>query len=498
MNDVSTRKSGPGRQAVIDVGSNSVRLVIYDGPRRAPMPICNEKALCGLGREMTEEGDLNPESVEYALATLQRFKRVLAEHDNPPTRVIATAAVREARNGKAFVSEIDKLGFTTEIIGGAREAELAAHGVVSYEPGATGLVGDMGGGSLELVALDNGAVAENVSLSIGPLRLMQASGGKTGAASKLIGPALAEAPWLKARKFKTIYSVGGAWRAIARIHMRLRDYPLPVLHHYELTRAEALGVCDLIAKQSRQSLEEIPGIPLRRLDTLPFASLVFREVLNLTKVERVMVSAGGVREGLIYDDLSPAEKGLDPLLEGARFFAARLSPEPAFGEAVIALTADLFPDESPAETRIRVATCMLSDIGAYFHPDLRAMQAFETALRAPFYAVTHKERIIIALALHCRHDGRKPPSHADQLIALLSETEQARATRLGLAMRFAGALAPKAPAALEGARLQIDKDVVTFKAPEETEALMGELPRRRLDALAGAFDVKPSEEYFSF
>ena len=485
-----------GRQAVVDIGSNSVRLVVYDGPRRAPMPICNEKALCGLGRDMTAEGDLNPDASEYALATLRRFRRLLEEFGDPPTRVIATAAVREAGNGKAFVKEIAKLGFDVDVIAGGEEALLAAKGVISYEPGASGIVGDMGGGSLELVALSKGQIKNNDSLSIGPLRLMQKSDGKIANTSTIIDPILDSVSWLKPKKFETLYSVGGAWRAIARIHMRLRSYPLSVLHHYELSQAEAIEICDLVSKQSRRSLEEIPGIPRRRLDTLPFAAVVFKAVLQRTRVKRVVVSAGGVREGLLYQDLSDAEREKDPLIDGARFFAVRLSPEASFGEALPSLTNGLFPDESAACNRIRLATCLLSDIASFFHPDLRAMQAFDTALRAPFYGVTHEERISIALSLFCRHDGGRPSFPDENVVGLLDWEEQQRAVRLGLAMRFAGALAPKSPAAIDGCTLSYSDDKVVFNAPVHVESLMGEHPRKRLEALAAAFEAEAVETYF--
>lgn len=494
----SARNEAPParRQAVIDIGSNSVRLVIYDGPRRAPMPICNEKALCGLGRDTGADGALNPAAVEYALATLRRFRSLIEEHGNPPTRVIATAAVREAKDGAAFVEAIGELGFAAKIIGGGEEARLAALGVVSCEPGATGLVGDMGGGSLELVALNGGEVRDSASLSIGPLRLIQACGGKIADAPMIIDAALGAVPWIKAAGLKTLYSVGGAWRALARIHMRVRSYPLSVLHHYEFSTADAVEICELVAKQSRRSLLEIPGIPLRRLDTLPYAALVFKSVLVKSRVESVMVSAGGLREGLLYNDLSAQEQGFDPLFEGARFFAGRLSPEPAIGAAIGALTGGLFAGETPGERRIRLVTCLLADIAAYFHPDHRARQAFETALHAPFCAITHRERIGMALSLHCRHDGKPPALAGDHILALLSPEERQRALRLGLAMRFCGALAPKAPAALAGSSLFLEGGKLFFRAPRGRESLMGELPRKRLAALAAAFDATPAEEYF--
>ena len=239
----------------------------------------------------------------------------------------------------------------------------------------------------------------------------------------------------------------------------------------------------------------MPGISRRRLDTLPLAALVFRAVLERADIENVMISAGGIREGILYNELSPEERAEDPLLSGARFFAHRFAPEPKIGEVFIGLTRPLFEGETPAQARVRTATCLLADIGAFFHPDLRAMQAFDTALRAPFYGVTHPERIMIALALHFRHDGRRPPA-AEQLLGLLSAEDQQRATRLGLALRFAGALAPKAPDAFEGCAIALKGGKILFRAPKSRQPLMGELPRKRLDALAAAFAVPPAEEYY--
>lgn len=490
------------REAVVDIGSNSIRLVIFDGPRRAPAPICNEKALCGLGRDMTPDGALNPAAVEYALATLRRFRRLLAAHGEPPTTTIATAAVREAKDGKAFVAAARALGFDVRVIDGAEEARLAALGVVSCEPGATGLVGDMGGGSLELIAVEGGEIRESASLSIGPLRLMQQTGGKVAAAEAIIARALDGVGWLKrdglknGSRFGVLFSVGGAWRAVARIHMRLRGYPLSVLHHYELSDDDAIGICDLVSKQSRRSLEEIPGIPRRRIDTLPYAALVLKAVLKRSGARRVMVSAGGVREGVLYDRLGAEERREDPLLAGCRFFASRLAPEPAMGEAVFQFTDGLFADETPQQRRLRLATCLLCDIGAYFHPDLRAAQAFDLAARAPFYGVTHQERAAMALSLYCRHDGRMPTAPDEQALDLLSEDERIRALRLGLALRLAGAFAPKAPEALAGCSVRMENGALVFRAPQSVSELMFELPKRRHAALAAACGASPVEEYY--
>lgn len=472
------------REAVIDIGSNSVRLVVYDGPRRAPFPIANEKALCGLGRDMTEDGALNEKSMESALQVLARYRCLLVEHGDPKTHTVATAAVREAKNGAEFVARINNLGLNVDVVGGGEEASLAAYGVVSFEPGATGLAGDMGGGSLELVALDKGEASAATSLSIGPLRLMQQSKGDMKTAAKIVEKALADVDWLKSRKKDTLFAVGGAWRSIARVNMQLHKHPLPVLHHYEMAAKQAIETCDLISRQSRSSLEQTPGISSKRLDTLPYAALVMRMLVEEINLKTVSISAGGLREGLLYRAMPDDVRAYDPLLAGAAFMAARMEPVADVGAAYDALTATVFAEETPAERRIRVATCLLADIGAYFHPDMRAEHAFETALRAPFYGVTHAERAAIAFSLFSRHEGAKNPS--SPVISLMSETEAKRAKDVGIALRFCAAFAPKAPHALRLCTLTREGGNLLFKAPKSLEALFDETARKRFDALANA------------
>jgi exopolyphosphatase / guanosine-5'-triphosphate,3'-diphosphate pyrophosphatase len=493
--DKRSKDAGANRRAVVDIGSNSVRLVIYDGPLRAPVAIVNEKALCGLGRDMTDEGMLNSKSVAQALTTLSRFRRLLGEYGAPPTHVIATAAVREAADSDAFVAAVRGLGFKVSVLSGEEEAGLAALGVVSFEPGATGIAGDMGGGSLELAALKNGATAQSISLPIGPLSIMQKVGDSRKDARKLIEKELDKVDFFTKKPYRTLYAVGGAWRAIGRIHMNLRRYPLSILHHYEMSVGQAFEICDLVSQQSQRSLETIPGIPRRRIDTLPFAAMALKSVLRRMDAVNVVVSAGGVREGILYRDLSKKERSEDPLLAACRFYAQRLSPDPQFGAAAAAVIMALFEAFTPNERRLANAACQLIDIGAYFHPDLRGRQAFDAALSAPFVGVSHQDRVWMALALYCRHEGRSSTLPYEQVISLLKWDDQQNAMQLGLAMRFVAAFAPKAHALLGGCTLERDGARVIFRAPADRKELMGEAPRKRLEALAASFEAEAVEIY---
>ena len=482
-------------RAVVDIGSNSVRLVVYDGPRRAPIAIFNEKSLCGLGRNITDDGKLDPTAVADALATLMRFRMVLDEFGSVSVEAIATAAVRDASDGANFIKAVKEIGFDVRLVSGEEEASLAAHGVVSFEPDATGLAGDMGGGSLELIQLKNGAIKNRASLSIGPLSLMREIGDNIEKADKIIQRELDSVAFLKKNEFKTLYTVGGAWRAVARIHMGLRHYPLSVLHHYELSKSAAIEICHLIARQSRRSLEDIPGIPRRRIDTLPYASAVLEALLKRMPIEKMVVSAGGVREGLLYEGLSNKDKKSDPLIDAANFYAARLAPNPGYGAKAFPVIEPLFGQSDPQSQRRRQAAAIMIDIGAYFHPDLRARQAFDTALGAPLVGLSHEDRIWIAIALYRRHEGRTAPSPDERAIGLLSWEDQQSATRFGLALRFVGAFSPKTTAALSGCQLELVDGQLIFRAPAARETMMSEMPRKRFASLAAAFEAEPIEIY---
>ncbi|MEM6413355.1 MAG: Ppx/GppA family phosphatase [Pseudomonadota bacterium] len=483
------------RRAVIDIGSNSVRMVVYDGPRRAPFAICNEKALCGLGRNMGPDGTLNPDAVKLALSTLKRFRCLLDHYGAPSVYAVATAAVRVASDGPKFVEQANALGFDIEVIDGAREAELATLGVLSYEPQADGLVGDMGGGSLELSCVKNGVLGATSSLPIGALSLMQAAGGDLKNAKPIVDAALDQFDWVEEAQDSTLYIVGGAWRAIARLQMRLRNYPLPILHHFEIPARGALDLCKFVAGQSYTSLQEIEGIPRRRLETLPYAALVLKSVLIRSKVRTVIVSAGGLRDGLIYDNLTVEERQEDPLLAGARFLSSRLSPADTFGAHAAGALQPLFETNNLAKQRIMAAAAALVDVASYFHPDMRGEHIYDTALRAPFYNVSHKDRLSLALALFTRHEGKDAYALDRPELSLVTESRRDWAIRLGLALRLLASFAPKSSALLSSINLSKRDNKIILSVPSDRAALVQDLIIRRLDALAVAFECQRDVEF---
>ncbi|GAB4524640.1 MAG: exopolyphosphatase [Parvularculaceae bacterium] len=479
-------------RAVLDIGSNSVRLVIYDGPPRAPYAICNEKRICGLGRGVEQTGALEPGAVACAVEAMRRFRFLLDEIGAPSVRAVATAAVREAENRDDFLELAREIGFDVETLSGEDEARLAASGVILADPYADGLVGDLGGGSLELVetafAAGEGKCA---SARLGALWVVNEAKSAGIAQQSIIDRRLDEISWLADSAAEQFYIVGGAWRHLARVHMILKNHPLSILHNYRTPRSEMIDVCKVIKGLTPESLERLPAIPRRRQEFLPYAATLLQSILDrLPEVKTVVVSAAGVREGALYQALDAEERARDPLLESCRDYAARATPDPEFGEAAAMFTDPLFPEETRRQARLRRAACLLSEIAADCHPDYRDLHAYNTVISGPWTAVTHGERVFLGLVLYYRYGGRREEIDEPEIGALAGDDEHLAAMRLGAALRLAGALAPRAPSVLRRCRMRIENGALLL-AIEGGGDIWGENVRKRFAALAELFNLAP-------
>ncbi|HYD32602.1 MAG TPA: Ppx/GppA family phosphatase [Azospirillaceae bacterium] len=476
----------PDRVAVIDIGSNSIRLVVYDALTRAPFPIFNEKIMCGLGRTVERTGHLNPDGVKLALANLERFGHLVRGMHVARVDVLATAAVRDADDGPAFVAEVERrTGLTVRVISGEEEARLSAQGVLSGTPGADGLMGDLGGGSLELVGLERGVIGPQVTLPLGPFRLIDAAGGRQAAAVKIIDQHLEKLSWLAGHRGRAFFPVGGNWRALAKLHMEHVRHPLHVIHHYEIAGPMARDFAALVARQSKGSLDRMGGGSRRRNDTLPFAALVMERLIRMVQPSSVVFSAYGLREGHLFDLLSPEEQRHDPLIASCEELAAR---QGRFGtaEILVSWTAGLFGGEDQGAACLRHAACLLSDLGWVEHPDYRAEHAFLRILRLPFAGLDHAERAFLALALHTRYGGRLDDGLTAPARGLVREGQAIKANILGLALRLAHTLTGGVMTLLQRTSLRLDEDRLILVLPEDEASLKGEMVERRLESLAKA------------
>jgi exopolyphosphatase/guanosine-5'-triphosphate,3'-diphosphate pyrophosphatase len=484
------------RCGVVDLGSNSVRLVVYEGHTRNPMPIFNEKAVLRLGRGLQATGRLNEEGMAQALTVMHRYHAVARAMGAQPFEVLATAAVREADNGPAFVAILrDRLpGVPIHILSGAEEAAFAADGMLCGIPAADGVLADIGGGSLEVVRLAAGKRGPSQTLRLGVIRLAERAGGDPVRARAIAEEDLQTVTWLGEAAGSNLYLVGGAWRALARIHMAQTGYPLNMVHHYTIGRDEARDLAGLISTATRKVLERLPGAPRRRIDDLPFAAVALRRLLRVTNVRRVVFSASGLREGWFMRRMPREIQNQDPLLSAAWEMAARHGRDPSLPPALVAWTRPLFPGEPPGAERLREALCWMSDIGSHDHPEFRAEQAFLRVLRQPGVGLDHPERAYLALALALRYEAEPDAAFLRPSRLLLDIETANRAEVLGIALRLAYTLSAGTKALLDGTRLQIEGSRLVLRLRENSGVFAGESVIRRLERLAQALGLQAAAE----
>ena len=484
--------SEQSRSAVVDLGSNSVRLVVFEGTSRNPLPIFNERAVLRLGRGLETTGRLNEEGVTAALTVMHRYAAIARAMNANPMEVLATAAVRDASNGQAFVAGLRERmpGVPIRILSGEEEAALSAAGVLCGIPQANGILADIGGGSLEVVRLSGGHAGQAQTLPLGVIRLADRAGGDLVRARALAESDLKGVPWLFQYPGRDLYLVGGAWRALARIHMAQTGYPLAIVHHYTIDKDEARDLTGVIGSATRRMLEKLPGAPRRRLDDLPYAAIVLRRVLRATAARRVVFSANGIREGWYMGRVAPNTAGQDPVLAASRELGERNGRDPDMPAALIAWTQSLFAGETVDAARLREAACLLSDLGSHDHPEYRAEQAYLRILRQPGVALDHHGRAFLALAVAIRYEADPTAPFLATARQLLDEATATRATVLGHALRLAYTLSAGTPALLGETSLTRVDGRLRLALHEGGGAFVGEGVTRRLDRLALAMGLQ--------
>jgi len=472
--------------AIIDIGSNSVRLVVYSGATRIPSVIFNEKVMAGLGEEMSDTGALGEAAQARALVALRRFAVLTDQMKVSSIRTVATAAVREASNGGEFLKSVRDIGLDPEILSGKQEAKLAGQGVISAIPEADGIVGDLGGGSLELAEICGAKVRRGATMPLGVLRLAALSGAGDDGLARKAAKAVRAAGFGDAARGRPFYMVGGSWRALAQLDMALSDHPLPITHQHVMPcdRPAALGA--ILRKLDRDGAREL-GVSASRLQSLPKANALLDALIDVLRPSKLIVSSFGIREGLLYASLDAGTRALDPLVEAAREAGAGLGRFPQHGELLDAWIAPLF-DDAPAHARLRLAACMLSDIAWAAHPDFRSDRGVDMALHGNWIAIDAPGRVMLAQTLFTAFGGGQPlPDPA--ILGLCDGAALQRAARWGHAMRLGQRLSGGVAAGLKRSRIERRDGRLRLRIKDV--ALAGEAVERRLKSLAGQLGLEP-------
>jgi exopolyphosphatase/guanosine-5'-triphosphate,3'-diphosphate pyrophosphatase len=496
MQDNTAQGRLPGEPvAIVDIGSNSVRLVAYESHSRAPTPTFNEKALCGLGRGVATTGLLPEDAIGKALGALERFRVLCDTMRINDVRSLATAAVRDASNGPKFLSLAERaIGCKIDLLSGHREARLSALGVVSSIHNADGVVGDLGGGSLELTDVKNGDAGYGLTLPLGGLSLMDLSERSPKKATKIVRETLSGVKLLQGLSGRSFYAVGGTWRALARLHMRQRQYPMNVMHNYVIPSRDALEFARLVERIEAEALLSIESVSSARRPLLAYGAAVLEEIIRQANPKVIVISALGVREGLLYSQLPLEARAQDPLIVSAWEFNRLRSRAPEHGEELFDWTSRLMAsthlEEDEEDRRLRHAACLLSDISWRAHPDYRGTQAYDLVANAAFIGVDHPSRAFLALAAAYRHlpneDFVTPQSRS-----LVSARQLDRARILGAAMRVAYNISAAMPGILPRAPMICERGRVVLTLPAGLAPLSSERLQSRMRLFARLIGADP-------
>ncbi|MGB2177408.1 MAG: Ppx/GppA family phosphatase [Hyphomonas sp.] len=481
------------RVAIIDIGSNSVRLVIFDVLGGSILPTFNEKVMAGLGVGLAKTGRLSAPGQESALSALARYRAILKALNLRNFQAVATAAVRAAEDGTDFIRKANRvLGRPVSVLSGEDEARLSALGVEASFHQPQGVIGDLGGSSLEFMQVGKGK-GKGESLMLGPLSLMEV-GNDLKDLRKAIRSELKSSDVLASAKGR-FFAVGGAWRTFAKINMELEKYALQVLHGYQMNQGQIARTAKLCidALSNTASRSMLESVDKRRAKHMPIAAIVLEELLSISKLDGVSISSAGLREGVLTDLTGAAVS--DPLLDGVIAFVRLDHNQIAFGQALHEFIAPAFAPEadlfgSPAaDVRIEQAACMMSDSAGRFHPDHRAQMAYDQALRAPYTGVSHAERAMIAYAVGCRYqkDFKRPGEY----VGLTSESQAERAKQLGSAMRLGAVFSGRSGPILRRAKLSREGDKLCLSVGKTDKAMISETVSRRLAQTANTLRLQP-------
>ncbi|MBV1863255.1 MAG: Ppx/GppA family phosphatase [Rhodobacteraceae bacterium] len=479
------------RVGVIDIGSNSVRLVIFDGAARSPAYFYNEKVLCGLGRDIAETGLLHPEGRDRALRALDRFKAICDQAKVQSLTAVATAAVREASDGPAFCAQVkQRTGIEIDVASGLEEARLSAQGVLLGWPTAQGLVCDIGGASMELAEVADGAVGRRETSPLGPLKLANVTGGEVG----LLAHIDAEIATLQSKingTYDHLFLVGGSYRAIANIDMSRRNYPLDVLHEYKITPADLNETLDWIIDADNTKLETLSTAPPERLRLVPIAARVLKSLIRAYDPKGIAISSYGLREGMLYERMPPELRKLDPLIEACKWMEHTNARFPGFGAAMADWVTQVIPNPSPKRARLIDAAALLHDVSWRADPSFRAEVCFDNATRANMGGLDHVERVFLGMALLHRYKNNGKMGRYQKLGGILSEEQRQAALAIGYTMRLGAALACGSRQVLQATRLTLTENTLELSIPPQYHNLNGEAVIQRFGTLAEALNREP-------
>lgn len=466
---------------VIDIGSNSVRFVVYDGPGRVPRQLFNEKTSCGLGHGVAQTGRLEEKAKQKARACMRRYTHLARTIGLKSIYAVATAAIRDAADGRDFVHELERENhLKIDVISGEREAYLAAQGIFASMCRPDGVAADLGGGSLEIVELGDNVITHQQTMKLGTLRILDECGNNPDKMRAHIRATLAQTGWFR-KQYKRFYAIGGGFRSIARVHMKLHRYPLSLVHHYEVKSDELFSFLSHLLSLKDKERADLKGLSSRRLEGFVPSVVVLEEILRSTGARSTVFSNAGIREGLLYDRLPEEEHDTDVLTASLANITGRDMVDSAYSHALFNWQQPLFEQESQTLRRIRRAVCQLNEIALPVSPEFRGVWAFEHILQSSLYGLDHRERVALALSLYYRY--RKKYTMNRTILGLLEKRDVQWAQLAGQSADIAFMLSAGTTEMLDQLRLNVADGEITLAGNSAALSMVPATLEKRLDGL---------------
>ncbi|QHI95414.1 Ppx/GppA family phosphatase [Aristophania vespae] len=479
------------RAAIVDLGSNSVRMVVFEGVTRNPVISFNEKHTLRLGKGLDKTGLLNEEGVKKAKNVLARFAIIAHAMRADPFHIVATAAVRDATNGAAFIKEAQSLlpNAQFRILNGEEEADYAANGVLCALPEANGLVADIGGGSLELIHIAQQRYHKATSTHLGVIRLRERSEDSVKKAYSLAQDCLKQVDWLAKMKGKALYLVGGGFRTLARLDIARRNYPLNIVHLLRYSAQEANDLALWIFQSSSEKLEKLGNVSRKRVTDAPYAAAVLLSLIKEMAPSEIIFSANGLREGWYMQHVAESLWKQEPMVALLEELAGRFSRNVMAPELLYNWTTPLFKGpEGLGETgylaRLRYFSCLVSDIGAFAHPQYRAEQSYRLILYNQGVSFDHQTRAFLALVIGIRYGISRKDPLLDISRDILDENLFTHALTLGTLLRLAYSLCAGTDFLLGACHLSLQKNVLSLDLKAGSIRSVGSAVEQRLKRLA--------------
>ena len=292
-----------------------------------------------------------------------------------------------------------------------------------------------------------------------------------------------------------LFLVGGSWRAIARIDMLRRGYPLHVLHEYRMTARSVTATAKFIKDNDLEEIRTACGISSARMSLVPLATEVLTRLVRTFRPKDIALSSYGIREGMLYEQMPQRLRDRDPLIEACRFAEAKDARLPGFGKSLYGFIHPLFKSAPPDRRRLIKAACLLHDVSWRAHPDYRAETCFDNATRANLGGLKHSERVFLGLALLHRYSNKRTGTRFENLYDLIDEKTQREAEVLGKAMRFGAMLWMTQDAERGTLKWFPKKRHLQLLLTPDMMPLYGEVAEARLLSLASSLEasleVKP-------